>query len=232
VGWAKPGPRTGTGQSKDRRRGWCGPQAAGRGHGPRRRRRAPRGACLLTFRGRSVGGQPTGSCQGGGERAQPVDPLPCPSRSCETRAPRGSQIKLPSRPRSDRSIAEVLDAARQEARQRGLLRVPCFILSTDVGRHLHRAPPPWPHGPRPPFGLTKAPSALDRPSALRQLVSRGRAASEVPKDHSPPPCPPIDRISSPVSINGTSEAMNPPKPAIAALASRLLGYCRKASCRS
>ncbi len=92
---AKPDPRTGHGQSKDRRRGWCGPQRAARGHGPGADD-ASGGACLLTFRGRSVGRtNKQHHARAGVSGRQPVEPPPCPSTPCETRAPRGSPLINP-----------------------------------------------------------------------------------------------------------------------------------------
>ena len=95
---AKPDPRAGHGQSKDRSRGWCGPQRAARGHGPGGDD-ATGGACLLTFRGRSVGRTNNQDhVRAGVSGRQPVEPLPCPSAPCETRAPRGSlpRIQVPA----------------------------------------------------------------------------------------------------------------------------------------
>lgn len=92
---AKPDPRAGHGQSKDRSRGWCGPQRAARGHG-HGGDDAIGGACLLTFRGRSVGRtNKQRHARAGVSGRQPDEPLPCPSDLCETRAPRGSPLINP-----------------------------------------------------------------------------------------------------------------------------------------
>ena len=69
-----------------------------------------------------MGGQQTGSCQGWGERAQPVEPHSCPSDPCEARAPRGSLLINPPELSSPRPAKGTRGPCRRRAERAPISR--------------------------------------------------------------------------------------------------------------